>query len=74
AVAHSGFQEAVETMRVQGLTDVLGFDVASRVFGLVFAQENLFANFHHAVDRLIACFEARAAELYAPAEAPAGPA
>jgi len=34
----------------------------------------LAANFHHAVDRLIACFEARAAELYAPAEAPAGPA
>ena len=52
AVAHSGFQEAVETMRVQGLTDVLGFDVASRVFGLVFAQENLFANIGDLSDRV----------------------
>jgi coenzyme Q-binding protein COQ10 len=30
----------------------------------------LNANFHHAVDRLMACFEARARALYAPTDAP----
>ncbi|MBO9709426.1 MAG: FUSC family protein [Caulobacter sp.] len=44
AQAHQTFQAAVETLRKSGAIRVLGFDDAARVFGLVFAMENLFAN------------------------------
>jgi hypothetical protein len=38
------FQTAVETLRAGGGTRALAFDDAARVFGLVFAIENLFGN------------------------------
>jgi uncharacterized membrane protein YccC len=44
AEAHQAFQTAVETLREGGSTRALAFDDAARVFGLVFAIENLFAN------------------------------
>lgn len=44
AEAHQAFQAAVETLREAGGTRALAFDDAARVFGLVFAIENLFAN------------------------------
>lgn len=44
AETHQAFQAAVETLREKGLTRDLEFDDAARVFGLVFAIENLFAN------------------------------
>ena len=44
AEAHQAFQTAVETLRQTGGTRALAFDDAARVFGLVFAVENLFAN------------------------------
>lgn len=44
AEAHQTFQTAVETLREGGGTRGLAFDDAARVFGLVFAIENLFAN------------------------------
>lgn len=44
AQAHQAFQTAVETLRAGGGTRALAFDDAARVFGLVFAIENLFGN------------------------------
>lgn len=44
AEAHQAFQAAVETLREGGGTRALPFDDAARVFGLVFAVENLFGN------------------------------
>jgi uncharacterized membrane protein YccC len=44
AEAHQAFQAAVETLRAGGGTRALAFDDAARVFGLVFAIENLFGN------------------------------
>jgi len=44
AQAHQAFQTAVETLREGGGTRALAFDDAARVFGLVFAVENLFGN------------------------------
>jgi uncharacterized membrane protein YccC len=44
AQAHKAFQDAVESLRAGGGTRALGFDDAARVFGLVFAIENLFDN------------------------------
>jgi len=44
AEVHQKFQACVEGLREQGLTRELEFDDAARVFGLVFAIENLFAN------------------------------
>lgn len=44
AEAHQTFQACVEGLRKKGLTRDLEFDDAARVFGLVFAIENLFGN------------------------------
>ena len=44
AQAHQTFQTCVEGLRQKGVTRELGFDEAARVFGLVFAIENLFGN------------------------------
>jgi uncharacterized membrane protein YccC len=44
AQAHQAFHDNVEVMREKGLTQELAFDDAARVFGLVFAIENLFSN------------------------------
>jgi uncharacterized membrane protein YccC len=44
AESRQAFQSAVETHRAGGGTRALGFDDAARVFGLVFAMENLFVN------------------------------
>ena len=44
AQAHQAFQDAVEALRETGGTRALAFDDAARVFGLVFAVENLFGN------------------------------
>lgn len=44
AAAHQGFQTCFEGLRGKGVTRDLEFDDAARVFGLVFAIENLFAN------------------------------
>lgn len=44
AEVHQTFQTCVEGLRKQGLTRELEFDDAARVFGLVFAIENLFGN------------------------------
>lgn len=44
AEAHQAFQTCVEGLRQNGVTRDLEFDDAARVFGLVFAIENLFAN------------------------------
>uniref|UniRef100_B0SXE3 Fusaric acid resistance protein conserved region n=1 Tax=Caulobacter sp. (strain K31) TaxID=366602 RepID=B0SXE3_CAUSK len=44
AQAHQAFQAAVEALRAGGGTRALAFDDAARVFGLVFAVENLFGN------------------------------
>ncbi|HWU78704.1 MAG TPA: FUSC family protein, partial [Caulobacter sp.] len=44
AEAHQAFQVSVERLRANGVTRDLEFDDAARVFGLVFAIENLFAN------------------------------
>jgi uncharacterized membrane protein YccC len=44
AQAHQAFQDAVEALRDNGGTRALPFDDAARVFGLVFAVENLFGN------------------------------
>ena len=44
AEAHQAFQICVEGLRQKGMTRDLEFDAAARVFGLVFAIENLFAN------------------------------
>lgn len=52
AEAHQAFQTAVETLREGGETRALGFDDAARVFGLVFAIENLFANLGDLEERI----------------------
>jgi uncharacterized membrane protein YccC len=44
AEVHQSFQACVEGLREKGLTRELEFDDAARVFGLVFAIENLFGN------------------------------
>ncbi len=44
AEAHQAFQTCVEGLREKGVTRDLEFDAAARVFGLVFAIENLFSN------------------------------
>ncbi len=44
ATAHQTFQSCFEGLREKGVTRGLEFDGAARVFGLVFAIENLFAN------------------------------
>lgn len=44
AEAHLAFQTCVEGLPEKGVTRDLEFDAAARVFGLVFAIENLFAN------------------------------
>jgi hypothetical protein len=44
AEAHQAFQTRVESLREKGVTRDLEFDDAARVFGLVFAMENLFGN------------------------------
>lgn len=44
ASAHQAFQTCFESLREKGVTRNLEFDGAARVFGLVFAIENLFAN------------------------------
>lgn len=44
AEAHQAFQTAVETLRAGGGARALDFDDSARVFGLVFAIENLFGN------------------------------
>lgn len=44
AEVHQTFQTCVEGLREKGLTRELEFDDAARVFGLVFAIENLFGN------------------------------
>jgi len=44
AEVHQAFQTCVEGLREKGLTRELEFDDAARVFGLVFAIENLFGN------------------------------
>ncbi|HMO44248.1 MAG TPA: type II toxin-antitoxin system RatA family toxin, partial [Phenylobacterium sp.] len=43
----------------------IDFEFKSRLLAALLA-----ANFHHAVDRLIGCFEERAAVLYGPGPAP----
>lgn len=60
--AHSNFQKAVETFRAAGLTRALGFDTAARVFGLIFAIENLYGNLRDLADRVdeLAASQARA--------------
>lgn len=44
SAAHQSFQTCFENLREKGVTRDLEFDDAARVFGLVFAIENLFAN------------------------------
>lgn len=50
--AHVAFQAAIETLRAEGAIRDLPFDDAARVFGLVFAIENLHANLGDFADRL----------------------
>lgn len=50
--AHVRFQEAVEALRADGSIRDLPFDDAARIFGLVFAIENLHANLGDFADRL----------------------
>ncbi|MBU4436055.1 MAG: FUSC family protein [Alphaproteobacteria bacterium] len=50
--AHVVFQAAIESLRAEGAIRTLPFDDAARVFGLVFAIENLHANLGDLADRL----------------------
>lgn len=50
--AHATFQKSVEEFRAAGLTRSLGFDTAARVFGLIFAIENLYGNLRDLADRV----------------------
>lgn len=50
--AHAAFQKSVEEFRAAGLTRQLGFDTAARVFGLIFAIENLYGNLRDLADRV----------------------
>jgi hypothetical protein len=50
--AHAAFQRSVEAFRAAGLTRSLGFDTAARVFGLIFALENLYGNLRDLADRV----------------------
>jgi coenzyme Q-binding protein COQ10 len=52
-------------------TTRIEFDIEF-VFKSRLLETLLWANFHHAVDMLIGCFEARAKALYGPSEAPPG--
>lgn len=52
AEAHDRFQSSIETLRADGAIRDLAFDDAARVFGLVFAIENLHANLGDLADRL----------------------
>ena len=52
ATIHQAFQAAVEALRDSGATKALAFDDAARVFGLVFAIENLFGNLGDLADRV----------------------
>jgi len=52
AEAHTKFQATIETLRHEGALRALAFDDAARVFGLVFAVENLHANLGDLADRL----------------------
>ncbi len=46
------FEEAVERVRQAKLTSDMGFDVAARVYGLVFALESLLTNVQDLADRI----------------------
>jgi uncharacterized membrane protein YccC len=50
--AHEAFENDVEAFRAAKVTGDLDFDDASRVFGLVFALQNLFANLIDLGDRI----------------------
>ena len=50
--AHAAYQKEVEGFRAAGLTRGLGFDTAARVFGLIFAVENLYGNLRDLADRV----------------------
>jgi uncharacterized membrane protein YccC len=50
--AHAAFQKEVEGFRAAGLTRGLSFDTAARVFGLIFAIENLYGNLRDLADRI----------------------
>jgi uncharacterized membrane protein YccC len=50
--AHERFEGEIEAFRAAKLTDALDFDDASRVFGLIFALQNLFANLIDLGDRI----------------------
>lgn len=50
--AHADFQKEVDLFRDAGLTRGLGFDTAARVFGLIFAIENLYGNLCDLADRI----------------------
>jgi len=52
AQPHQAFQTAVEALRDSGATKALAFDDAARVFGLVFAIENLVGNLGDLADRV----------------------
>jgi uncharacterized membrane protein YccC len=60
--AHAAFQKGVEAFRAAGLTRALGFDTAARVFGLIFALENLYGNLRDLADRVdeLSAVQARA--------------
>lgn len=50
--AHAAFQKDVDAFRDAGLTRGLSFDTAARVFGLIFAIENLYGNLRDLADRI----------------------
>ena len=50
--AHEAFEASIEAFRAAKVTGELDFDDASRVFGLVFALQNLFANLIDLGDRI----------------------
>lgn len=58
--AHAAFQKCVEEFRAAGLTRALGFDTAARVFGLIFAIENLYGNLRDLADRVDELSQAQA--------------
>jgi uncharacterized membrane protein YccC len=50
--AHEAFEREIEAFRAARLTGDLSFDDASRVFGLIFALQSLFANLIDLGDRI----------------------
>ena len=50
--ARATFEAAIQQTRAARLTAEIDFDAASRVFGLVFAMENLLANLSDLADRI----------------------